>query len=38
MSEGRASEAYHYFKRSASLTPKVIKSTIQVMIFQIQRN
>ncbi|KAM3723844.1 Exonuclease [Dirofilaria immitis] len=29
MSEGRASEAYDCFKRSASLTPKVIESTIQ---------
>uniref|UniRef100_A0A2K6WJ54 Exonuclease 1 n=1 Tax=Onchocerca volvulus TaxID=6282 RepID=A0A2K6WJ54_ONCVO len=29
MSEGRASEAYDCFKRSASLTPKVIESAIQ---------
>ncbi|KAL4002922.1 hypothetical protein ACH3XW_5470 [Acanthocheilonema viteae] len=29
MSEGRASEAYDCFKRSASLTPKVIENTIQ---------
>ncbi|VDK67915.1 unnamed protein product [Litomosoides sigmodontis] len=29
MSEGRTSEAYDCFKRSASLTPKVIESTIQ---------
>uniref|UniRef100_A0A0R3RJ64 Exonuclease 1 n=1 Tax=Elaeophora elaphi TaxID=1147741 RepID=A0A0R3RJ64_9BILA len=29
MSQGRASEAYDCFKRSASLTPKVIESTIE---------
>uniref|UniRef100_A0AAF5PQD2 Exonuclease 1 n=1 Tax=Wuchereria bancrofti TaxID=6293 RepID=A0AAF5PQD2_WUCBA len=29
MSEGRASEAYNCFKRSATLTPKVIESAIQ---------